>query len=409
MEFELRPITPEEYLEFGRVGSKGFGHHAKDEEIEDGRALFEFDRSLAAFDGGKIVGTGLVVTFELTVPGGLTVPAGGVTWISVLPTHRRRGILTAIMRQQFSDVRERGEPLAMLWASESIIYGRYGYGVSTLHINYEIGAGHRSFAFHPHIAGNVRLVDKEEASKVLPNIYERIRLAVPGALSRRPEYWDHWLKDPDRWHEGASARFYAVYRSESGTDDGYAAYRIKSDWNNGFPNSTLQLISMFSATDEARAALWKYCLNVDLVTKVEVWGVPNDEPLSWMLADPRRLRVTYYGDSLWTRLVDIPAALAGRTYATNDSLVFEIEDRFCPENSGRYRLEGSPDGAQCAASSEAADISLEVADLGAGYLGGVRFSTLAHAGRVVEHTSGALRRADMMFESEPQPYCTTDF
>jgi predicted acetyltransferase len=276
-------------------------------------------------------------------------------------------------------------------------------------MSYEIDTRYRNFAFSPQRTGEVRLVDKEEAAGILPDIYERARLCTPGALTRSQERWTYWFSDPEDWREGASARFYAVHRSASSADDGYAAYRIKSEWHAGFPNSQLQLMSMITATDEARAALWNYSLNVDLIGKVEAWGFPNDEPLRWMLADPRRLRVTHFGDSLWTRIVDIPAALSGRRYAAQDSLVFEVEDRFCPQNSGRFRLEGSPEGAQAAASTDEPDLSLEVADLGAAYLGGVRFSTLARAGRVVAHTPDALGRADALFASEPQPYCATGF
>jgi predicted acetyltransferase len=191
--------------------------------------------------------------------------------------------------------------------------------------------------------------------------------------------------------------------------DGFVSYRVAGKWEDGFPTGSLLINDLFTTTPDAYSALWHYCLNVDLVTVVRAPNRSLDEPLRWLLADPRRLRVTRQHDFLWVRLLDVPRALAARRYMAADHLVLEVADAFCPANGGRYALEGGPDGAVCRATSAAADLRLGAEELGAVYLGGARFSTLARAGRVVEARPGALRRADALFAAEPLPWCATDF
>jgi predicted acetyltransferase len=410
MTFEIRPITNEEFVPFTTQLSSAFGHAPNSEITEAFRSAFEFDRSLAAFDGARIVATAGIDSFELTLPGLTRVPAAGVTAVTVAPTHRRRGILTSMMRQQLKDVRERGEPLAMLLASESIIYGRYGYGMATHQVELEAQRGYGDFGRHPEITGSVEPVDKEEASKVIPKVYDAVRRQHPGCINRSDKWWEITLKDFEPWRDGHSDRRYVVYRSGKGKLEGYVAYRMKMNWEDGgFPNGKLRVTDFLSANSEARAALWRFCLGVDLIGTVTVDNAPIDDPLRWMVADPRRLRVKSTMDFLWVRLVDIPAALSARRYSTEETLVLEVEDPFCPDNSGRYVLQGGADGATCKRARSRPDLSLQITDLGAVYLGGAAFSTLARAGRVVENRKGSLRRADLMFSSDPQPWCSTGF
>ncbi len=409
MTIELRPITNDEYVAFHTAAASAFGDSPTTEEIEETRSIFEFDRSLAAFDSGRIVGNGILISFELTLPGAMTAPAGGVSWIGVLPTHRRRGILSSIMRQQFRDMRERGEILGILWASESIIYGRFGYGVATHEYKLEIDPRHGAFARTPEITGRLEFIDKEAARTLLPELWNRYRQLQPGELTRNDKYWTLVFRDREAHRDGASAYFYVAHRAESGEIDGCVTYRVKSNWDGGFPQNALRLRSLVSTSPEARAALWQFLLHVDLVATITGYG-SVDEPLRWMLADSRRLRMTGPSDGLWVRLVDIPAALTSRRYQSSDRLVINVTDPFCPENDGNYRLEGAPEGATCKRSKAGkVDIALQITDLGAVYLGGVRFSTLARAGRIEECTRGALRRADVMFASDPAPLCQTGF
>lgn len=408
MSFELRPIQPDEFVPFSRAASRAFGEHAKDEEIEEERPLFEFDRSLAAFDGDTIVGTGGILTFELTVPGSTQVPAAGVSWIGVLPTHRRRGILTSIMRQQFVDIRERDEPVAILYASESLIYGRFGYGTATTQLRCELEATHRAFTQHPPGCGEIRYVDKEHALAIVAPLYDGMRKRQPGAITRNDPYWALTVSDPERWWQGAGPRQYIVHYGEGGDPDGYASYRIKAKWDDDFAANVVHVREVVVQNPAAYCGLWEFLLNMDLVGTLEA-RMPVDEPLRWMLADPRRLLTKGFADGLWVRLVDIATSLAARRYRASDTLTFEVQDAFLPDNDGVYQLEGSPEGAHCKRTTASPDISLRVVDLGAVYLGGVRLSTLADAGRVVEHTPGALQRADALFAAEREPFCTTGF
>ncbi len=410
MGYEIRAISNDEFPPFALAGEMGFGSASvSDEDLAELIETIELDRTMAVFDGTEIVGTGAAFSFQMTVPGLTIVPAAGVSWITVLPTHRRRGILRRMMQHQLADVRQRGEPLAILLASESVIYGRVGYGLSTTQAGYEIEPRHGTFGRAPESPGRVAIIDKERAKEILPLVYDRARRLQPGALTRSPEWWNRYLIDPERQRNGHSARFYVIYESSPDQVDGYCAYRVKQNWDDGFAQNQLMLGQLETTTAEARAGLWRYLLNVDLIASIRTFSFPIDEPLRWMLADPRRLRVTGYGDFLWTRLVDIPTALSRRRYPAEDRLSFEVMDEFLPDNSGRYLLEGGPDGASCRRGRAKPDLTLQVTDLGAAYLGGVHFTTLARAGRVVEHTTGALRRADLMFAAEPAAYCATDF
>lgn len=409
MNHQIRPITLEEHSRFARVVGSVFGESASDEEIAEWLKDTDLARTVATFDGDDIVGTADSFAFHLTVPGLQTLPAAGVTAVSVLPTHRRQGLLTAMMRYQLEGVRARGESLAILLASESIIYGRFGYGLATTQASYEIDPKYAQFATMPEQHGRLRLVDRVAAAAVLPDVYDRYRLLQPGAVTRSTHWWERHMSDPAHRRQGASERYYVTYEQPSGRVDGYATYRIKDDWENGFPQNKLILTQLISTDAESRAALWRFCLGVDLVVSLKAEYFPTDEPVRWMLKDPRRFRVTRASDFLWVRLVDVAAALAGRRYSTEERIVFDVEDGFFPENSGQYLVVGSPEGATCERTQQKADLSLRVADLGAAYLGGVGFTTLAHANRVRENTPGALRRADAMFASEPQAHCCTGF
>ena len=406
MSFEIRPITEDEYGALSRVLEVAFGD--TEPEAEHERPIFEFDRSIGVFDGDRVVGSAGAYTFDLTLPGNTTTAAAGVTWVGVLSTYRRQGILRSMMAHQLADVRERGEALAILTASEASIYGRFGYGLASINYSAEI---RRPAPFREDVPlGRMTLLDKDEAGKVLPGMYDRWRQRTPGAISRRPEWWDVHLADPKKYHDGMSGRFYAVHENEPGQPDGYVAYRTKNGWDEGgLPKGELRVEDLVALTPEAHAALWRYVLEVDLMTKVTARNIPVDDPIRWRFADPRRMRVTGAHDFLWARLLDVPAALAARRYEAEGHLVIEVEDDFIPDLSGRYALDGGPDGASARRTDAEPDIRMAIVDLGAAYLGAAPFSTLAGAGRAEELTPGALRRADAMFRSVPAPFCNTGF
>src|SRR4051794_16243479 len=408
---EIRPVSDEEAPAFFRTTGIAFAAHMSDSDIEHERIAFHPERSLAVFDGGRIVATAGAFPFELTLPGLRTTPMEGVTYVGVLPTHRRRGILTAMMRQQLDDIHAAGVAVAGLTASESIIYGRFGYGLATSSLAIEIDSVHSGFARPVSDEGRCVLVDRGEAAKVIPELYDRARLGQPGEINRFDRYWDSFFADAKYDRHGASARFYVVHESATGEPDGYLVYRTREQWENGLPRNVVEVGELRAFDPATEAVLWRFALDVDLVDRVRANRIALDDPLRWLLADPRRLRVTGRHDHLWIRLVDLAPALESRGYQAEDELVLDVDDPFCEWNSGRWKLQTGPDGASCTRAPKAkkADLSLPPVALGAAYVGGVARSPLARAGRVEELKAGALRRADRVFASEQVPWCPTGF
>jgi predicted acetyltransferase len=397
----IRPITKEEAEPFFQAQASAFGFDYRPERLSVARNLGEFDRTTAVWDGNQVVGTAGIWTFDLAVPGG-RLPTAGVTWVSVRPTHRRQGVLTSMMRTQLDAIHERGEPLAALWASESVIYGRFGYGLAGEGVEMKIDrlrTGLRDAVLAP---GRTRFIEREEGIGDWPKVYDRVLANQPGMFTRSPDWW-RWriFPDEERPRPGFTNSFRVQYE-ENGEPLGYVRYRIKEDYVEGSAAATLLVQELVAATDAAYSGLWQYVFGVDLIATITAEWRKVDEPLIWMLADPRRL-VRRVQDTLWVRLVDVSKALGGRRYSTPGQLVFQLRDDFCRWNDGRYLLEAGLDGARCSRTDRPADISLNADDLGAAYLGGVRFQTLARTGRV-RGTPDALRRADAMFTWDPLPW-----
>jgi predicted acetyltransferase len=378
------------------------------EDAERDERVLERERMYAAYDGETMVATAADFRLALTVPGG-ELTAAGVTLVGVLPTHRRQGILTRLMRAELDAVAGRGEPLAILWASEGSIYGRYGYGMATLGMSMEAERDRMRLRGDPPPAGRVRLVDEAEAARVLSAIYDRARREVPGMFERTEAWWRNYrLPDPEHHRRGAGPRFFAVLELD-GADEGYARYRVKDDWQDGVPASALRVVEVIATSPTAERELWRYLFGVDLVHKVEAWNLPVDHPLLLLVTEPRRLRPRV-GDGLWLRLVDVERALAGRSYAGDGALALELSDAFMPANAGVWRLEVSGGEARVdRATGSEPDLRLDVADLGSAYLGGFGFAQLARAGRAEELTDGALERADALFRTPRAPWCPEVF
>ena len=411
MAVELRAVGDEELEELLRVTHTAFAAAPPDaEHLAEVRRGAELDRTRAVFEGGRMVAGSSAVSFELTVPGLATVPAAGVTWVGVLPTHRRRGHLRRMMVALLDDAVAREEPVAILYASESSIYGRFGYGVASTAAAVEIQRRHgvlRPSA--PGTSGRVELLDAEHAAKVLPGLLDAARRRQPGDVNRPDAWWDAIFRDPEKRRNGGGPRFYAVHESPSGEADGYAAYRVKNQWAQGLPDGRLTVDEVVGASPDAEIALWRYLFSIDLVEVVDAFRRPVDDVLRWVLVDPRRLRVTTMSDLMWLRVVDVAAALAARRYRVAGTLVLDVADDVRPEQAGRYRLDGGPDGAECRTTTGEADLALTAEDLGSLYLGGVAASSLAAAGRVLELRPGALARADAMLGGFPQPFSRTHF
>jgi predicted acetyltransferase len=404
MSYDIRPITRDEFTAFEEVDSIAFGYTPDERESERTREYMEFDRTLAVFDGTDIVGTTCIFSFDMSLPGG-SLPTAGVSWVSVRPTHTRRGILTMMMRRQLNDVLERGEAIAALWASESLIYGRFGYGLAAQNAALSIERDHAALAFDHPAPGTIRLVERDEALTNWPECHERARLQRPGVITRSPKWWQ-FRKIPDKRPDGGRKRFLAQYE-EDGEVRGFARYEWAMNWGDDGKPVVLRVQDLVAETPGAYTALWKLVLGTDLVTVVEASNRPIDEPLYHMLADPRRLKQRLH-DSLWIRLVDVPKALEGRRYTREGTITMAIHDDFCEWVGGKYTLETGAEGGRCTRTTGPADITLHARDLGAVYLGGTRLATLAAAGRV-NGSPEAIALADAMFAWEPLPCCPEIF
>ena len=394
---EMRTVTPDEFVPWCRAEARAHGNRL-DGDPEMLRPHFDLDRSIAVFDQGNIVAGAHSHKLEMSIPGASAVVAG-VANIAVQPTHTRQGLMTRMMHHQISDIHERGEPLAALFARESVIYRRFGYGIGSLHERWMIDRQYNGYARPYENPGHVVFVDPVDITKDLPEVFRRSTMDRPGVFQRTLHQWERDSQAPEHSQGGPGGLFYAAYE-DGGRVDGYVKYRISG--------STLAVNELMAATEEANSALWRFCFDIDLVTSTEALKRPVDDPLPWMLADPRRLQRSTR-DGMWVRLVDVAAALKLRRYMQSDRLVLEVRDELCPWNEGRFELEGSPEGATCRASSSSSDLALAVADLASAYLGAVSFSTLSRAGLVDEHTPGALLRADRMFAVQYQPWTPHNF
>jgi predicted acetyltransferase len=414
---ELRAATPETLRLSLSPLARAYAFEWTEAEYEILTHTLDAGRVLAAFDGDEPVGAAAALTFRLTVPGG-EVDAAGVTLVGVSPSHHRRGILRRLMRRQLDDIHARGEPVAVLWASEGAIYQRFGYGLAVLRGTFEVDRARTAFAYPVTSEGRIRIVDGDDVIRHLPAVYERIRTTIPGTLSRTPDWW-RWevLHDPESRRNGASRKFFALHEVD-GEPDGYAVYRVRDAWDDRGPKSELIVREVVATTPRAEREIWRWLFDMDLIGTISANRVAVPPPIFHVLAEPRRLGLTVI-DGLWLRIVDLPEALSRRRYAAAGDLAFDVTDGVCPWNAGRWRL--AADEGVAGASGDAsrtgriertdgpADLALDIADLGAVYLGGVAFRDLAAAGRIVELRPGATRRADALFASDRTPSCTTQF
>jgi predicted acetyltransferase len=409
MSFEIRRLTQEDVPAFRQAIAAGFGHDA-DLEDESGterfNAIFDLDRSYPAFDGDAVVGTGGDFEFDVTVPGGAQVPMSGLTIVTVRPTHTRQGVLTAMMREHFARAMDRGESLGGLWASEVPIYGRYGYGPSVPLHDISIDARHAGRGrSEPGVT--VRLLEVDEAKKILPAVYEQIQSTRPGMYTRSDDWWTYRLfYDPEKWREGASAARHAVAELD-GEPVGYVTYRQKGNWDL-LSEGEIRIRELVPVTDAGYRALWNYALSVDLFPIVKYWNNPAGDPLPFLLDNGRAVSVKGVSDGLWMRLIDVPAALERRTYSGSGSLVLAIVDEFCDWNDGTYRLSIDDGIAECARVTAEADVTMTASTLGALYMGGNSATGFSRVGQLSGEAS-AIQRLDSLFRGSPEPWCPEIF
>jgi predicted acetyltransferase len=404
MSINLRPVTENEWSGWITVEEESFGGVVLPHREKLFRGTTEFDRSLGAFEGDLLVGVTSVDSLTMTVPGG-PIPVGGVTAVGVLPSHRRRGILSSLMTRQLADVRERGEAVTALYASEAAIYGRFGYGRAADSMFFDIPTSGAAFVRHAPAdpALRLRVVKPVEARSVFEKIFEAIRGDRPGLYERTPARWDVVLSDHETDQHGAGPLRAVVVEDDDGPR-GYALFRTKQRFtDHDVPDGELRLRELFGLDPAAYALLWRHLLDRDLISRVKASYRPSDDPLVHLLAEPRRLNAGWL-DDLWIRLVDVDRALVSRRYSAPVDVVIEVEDTVCPWNARRWRLTADTSGARCTPTEDSADLALPVTVLGAAYLGGRPLAAPQAAGVVRESRAGAVRELSTAMSWEPAPW-----
>jgi predicted acetyltransferase len=399
MTVEVRACLPEDFGQALAPIWHYFGRGVSEEDAKKLARILPPDRMYGAWADGTAVGGAGAYPLELTVPGGAVVPTAGIVAVGVLPTHRRRGILTELMRRQLDELHERGEePLALLYASEGAIYRRYGYGLASLGGEIRLDREHARFRDEPAVEAAPRLISRDEALDLFPQIYDRVCAVTPGMFRRSHDWWDVRRMTAQSWR-GRGELVFSVLELD-GRPEAYAIHRLNPAFEQGMSASALEITEAIGATPAGTAEIWRYLFSTDWYRTATCDFLAVDHPLFLLLSEPRRMRFTV-GEVLWARLIDVGAALSARGYAERGTVVFDVRDEFCSWNTGRWKLE---DG-RAEQTDAAADIALDVAELGAVYLGGFTFAQLARAGRIEELRQGAIERADSVFRTSVQPWC----
>ncbi len=392
---EIRTVRDEEFLKW-RIAvraSQGF-HTTPDDTVFMREHRVEIDRLLACVDGDRIVGCGGVDSFDMTLPGGAQVPIAGVGYVGTSPSHRRRGIYRKIMNRIHDDARDRGDIASTLWASQSNLYGRYGYGNSMPAYNWHIDMRHTAYAHAPAWSGEFLEPQRDEAIPLMSKAYDRARAVRPGMITRTPKRWEYEIHPVHTKDE-----FFVIY-VEGDDPLAYARYTIEKNPEDEF-RGTMHVVEAVAATDAAHAALWRYLLDLELVDDLKAHVRPIDDPLVWMLAEPRRLRRSLI-DAVWLKFLNVPAMLEARSYPVEDSLVIRVVDAGA-DTGNTWSLESGLDGGRCVTTAKSPDLVMSEGELAAIYMGAVECSMLANL-RMVEVTPrkpDAAKRADAMFRTSP--------
>jgi predicted acetyltransferase len=406
MSIDIRLLEAERLEDLLHPIATAFGTAYSPERVECLKRVVELDTRIAAFDGDKLVGSAGAFAFDLSTAGGRMVKTAGLTMVAVLPTHRRRGVLNSLIRKHFDEARRHGQPIAALWASESTIYGRYGYGLASFAGEVSIERNRSAFV-GPTPTFEARFVNDEEAIAIMPTLWDRARQFAPGMPSRSESWWkNRRLLDMESVRAGFGPLQRVVFNVD-GNNEAYALYRTRLSFESpDIPVSTVKVIEAIGATPKGTRVAWRYLCDLDLANRIEAMNLPVDHPLFLLLAEPRRAHHSTY-DALWLRIVDIESALAARTYSSAESIVLDIEDAMCPWNSGRFSLHGQT--GRVSRTHESADIHLPISSLGSAYLGGITFSRMADVNAVAAKNDHAIEKADRIFHSARAPWCPEIF
>lgn len=405
----LLVTTAEETLEeFARAGVQGFHGELRPEEFEAERQTLDPDRYFGFQVDGRWVSTCGSQDRVMTTPSG-SVPVAAVSFVTVSPGYRRRGLLREMMRHQLTEIAERGEqPVALLWASEAVIYGRFGYGCVTGVAEHTGRTEEMAFLSGVDLGGgSVDEVTQDEYLSIAPRVRASLVRDRPGHLDRGDAIWRLQAFDPENRRRGSGPKRYAIHFAEDGTPDGFATFRIKNDSQLTDRGREVMIGDLDAATPAGYAQLWRWLFDLDLVRAFSRRSGPRD-PVRRLVANPRMIKTSIF-DGTYARLVDVPAALEARSYAAELDTVIEVRDGFLPDIGGRYRLRGGTDGARVDRTDHQPDVTVSMRQLSASYLGSTSLSEFLQAGLLDEHADGAAARISAAFASPREPWCPDDF
>ena len=403
MDIDIRATAPDEARAASNtVADALIFPRVTDEEWVTREAGWVDSHSLSAWDGTQCVGHVGAFAFDMTVPGGKRVDVSGVTRVGILPTSTRRGLLTNMMHRLLTEARERGQIIASLRASEAVIYERFGFEVAGESAQLAITTRDAGPVQSP-APGSFRIVHESEVVDVVPDLYERAARHRVGTISRPPFFWARIL---DHASSRKKPYFVVVHTDPSGVDDGYALYDVKWDESADDAYGVGEVHDLFGIDAATERALWSYLLRVDLIRTWKADNRPIDEALRFAVRDQRAVKLRERFDEQWTRLLDVDAALAARTYGGGRrDVTVKVADPLFSDNTGVWTI--SADGSS--RTEAAAELEVSVGTLSAAYFGGTSWRDLADAGKVTEHASGAIEAADLLFAQRPGPFCGTFF
>lgn len=393
----LRSADDADWPAMARLAATCFGSFRPAEATDMWRTMTPPAGAMLVSDGADVVGMAQYLDLALTVPGGAVLPAAGVTWVAVAPTHRRRGLLRAMFHEMHRRMADARYPVGALWASEGGIYGRFGYGPATTEQRLEVDR--RSAQFHPAVPdpGGVRIVAPAQHRAELVDVYERWRLHTPGGLTSPPALWDEVLADRESTRDGGSPFFTLLHA------DGFAMYRV----HRTPAGNRVEVTKLAALTADAHIALWRALLGLDLMDTVTIYTHPRD-PLPYLLTDQRRVRITSSEDALWLRIIDIPLMLQARTYGADLFAVVQITDDALGDG-GTFSLTIRDGSAKVVPTRDTPDVRTDLSVLGSIYLGTHRASAYAVANRLRCNDSSLLSRFDAAFASDVPAQVGYDF
>ncbi len=408
MPYEVRRVGEDELQSWFDCLALTFQEHLDvDRIIGQLRPFWDMSRVWGAFDD-RVVGTLRTWASELTVPGGALLPASAVTAVTVRPTHRRRGVLRALIGAEHAAARDRGEAISMLYSAESPIYGRFGYGPAVTGCEWVLDTLGTQFIGQP--ATGVDIVPLDETTRdLMRDLHERLRRRQVGDIRRREVTFGMEIGLVEVSWGAPWKGWVAMHRDAVGEPDGYVRYSVDSKWEQGQPRSIVNIQDLITLNDSAYDQLWQFLADLDLVAKVRLERGSPSERLPWLLTNSRAADPSGMGDGLWVHLLDIPRALAARTYERAGDLTLEVIDGEPGTGQTRVRLEAGTVGASCTVTSRDPDLTVHANALGAAYLGGTPLRHAALGRGFEEHRSGALDEATVLFRTIEEPRCSTFF